>query len=181
MRKLYWLIGISIGVAILTGCVRVESTSPTEPSLPTSTSTPTAQTSPSPTAPRPQWTVVPISATHLAPTDAPAAPAASATPDPAWSDQITLAKQDLAQRLSTSSDQIELVDVQPMVWPDGALGCPQPGMEYTQVQQDGLLIRLRAGKMLYNYHSGHSRGPFLCEKPAPGVVPLPPPGGSIDN
>ena len=179
MRKSYWLIGISIGVTALIGCVRVESTSPTE--TPLSTSVPTTQPSPSPAAPTPQWTVVPISPTHVSPTDAPATPAVPATADPVWHDQTTQAKQDLAQQLSLDVDQIELVDVQPMVWPDGALGCPQPGMEYTQVQQDGLLIRLRVGKIIYNYHSGGGRGPFLCEKPAPGAVPLPPPGGSIDN
>ena len=178
MRKSYWLFGI-LGVAVLTGCNRVELPSPTEPPIPTPVAT--TRTSPSPIAPTPQWTVVPISPTYAPPTDTPATPAIPATADPAWQDQIALAKQDLAQRLSTSPDRIELVDVQPVVWPDGALGCPQPGMAYIQVQQDGLLIRLRAGKGTYNYHSGGSRGPFLCEKPVAGDKPLPPPGGPIDE
>jgi hypothetical protein len=96
--------------------------------------------------------------------------------DPSWQDQVTQAKEDLAQRLSVDVSQIELLEVKPVVWPDGALGCPQPGMAYIQVQQDGLLIRLQTGKATYNYHSGGGRGPFLCEKATGDAKPFPPPG-----
>jgi hypothetical protein len=51
------------------------------------------------------------------------------------------------------------------VWSDAGLGCPQPGMAYIQVPQDGYLIILRANNQLYNYHGG-GRGdnpPFLCQ------------------
>jgi hypothetical protein len=37
---------------------------------------------------------------------------------------------------------------------------------YTQVQVEGLLIRLRVGKRVYEYHSGGGRPPFLCEQPS---------------
>jgi hypothetical protein len=39
---------------------------------------------------------------------------------PAWEEQIAQAKRDLAQRLSIDVDQIELVEVQAVVWPDRA-------------------------------------------------------------
>ena len=74
------------------------------------------------------------------------------------------AKEDLAARLSISPEQIDLVEFRAVVWPDGALGCPQPGVAYTQVQVEGLLIRLRAGKQIYPYHSGGGTPPFLCEQ-----------------
>lgn len=83
--------------------------------------------------------------------------------DPANEAIATQAKQDLAQRLSVSTDQIDLVEVQSVSWPDGSLGCPQPGMMYTQMVVDGLLIRLRARGNIYEYHSGGSRAPFLCQ------------------
>jgi hypothetical protein len=77
------------------------------------------------------------------------------------------AKEDLAGRLSLEADkvdQIDLIEIKAVVWPDSSLGCPQPGMVYIQVQQDGLRIRLRVGKRIYSYHSGGSRLPFLCEQ-----------------
>ena len=108
------------------------------------------------------------------------------TPIPTPSNQslqklVTQAKEDLAKRLNIATDQIDLIELQSVVWPDGSLGCPQPGMGYIQVQVDGLLIRLRVGSRVYEYHSGGNRGPFLCEQPAgsaPGENGMMPPPGS---
>lgn len=80
--------------------------------------------------------------------------------------QIEYAVADLAQRLDIPADAVEVVEVELVTWPDGGLGCPQPGMAYTQVPQDGLLIRLQAGGETYEYHSGGGRDPFLCEQAA---------------
>lgn len=77
--------------------------------------------------------------------------------------QIALASADLARRLSFNPAQIQLVDAASVTWPDGSLGCPKPGMMYTQALVDGLRIRLRAGEQVYAYHSGGERPPFLCE------------------
>ena len=83
---------------------------------------------------------------------------------PALQRLVMQAREDLAQRLSIEVDQIELVEISAVVWPDGGLGCPQPGMAYTQVQQEGMRIRLRAGKRIYSYHSGGGHSLFLCEQ-----------------
>lgn len=77
---------------------------------------------------------------------------------------VLQAKEDLAGRLSITDDQIDLVELKAVVWPDGGLGCPEPGVAYTQVQHEGLLIRLRAGKRIYPYHSGGGTPPFLCKQ-----------------
>jgi hypothetical protein len=84
--------------------------------------------------------------------------------NPALQALVIQVKNDLAQRLGVEADQIDLVELTPVVWPDGSLGCPEPGMAYTQVQVEGLLIRLRAGKRIYAYHSGGGQPPFLCEQ-----------------
>lgn len=76
---------------------------------------------------------------------------------------VALSRADLARRLSLDPAQIELVDAASVTWPDGSLGCPKPGMMYTQALVDGLRIRLRAGDQVYVYHSGGERPPFLCE------------------
>ena len=77
---------------------------------------------------------------------------------------IDSAKDDLAQHLSVSVTQISVLEAKQVVWPDSSLGCPQPGMKYLQVPEDGALIRLQVDGVDYNYHIGGSRGLFLCEK-----------------
>ncbi len=77
--------------------------------------------------------------------------------------QLTQAIEDLAQRESISSTEIEVISVEEVVWPDSSLGCPQPGMRYRQVLQDGMRIILQAGGRQYAYHSGGKRAPFLCK------------------
>jgi hypothetical protein len=83
--------------------------------------------------------------------------------DPSLGKIVTQVKNNLAQRLGIEPEQIELVEAASVTWPDGSMGCPKPGMAYTQVQVDGLLIRLRAKDRIYEYHSGGARAPFLCE------------------
>jgi hypothetical protein len=75
---------------------------------------------------------------------------------------VIQAKEDLAARLSVPVDRIEVLEARSVVWPDASLGCPQPGMRYKQVQAEGVLIRLQANGRGYEYHSGGSRGLFLC-------------------
>lgn len=77
---------------------------------------------------------------------------------------VIQAKEDLATRLGIQPSEIELLSYEEVVWPDSSLGCPQPGMKYLQVPQDGALIRLSAQDQVYNYHSGGNRGVFLCEQ-----------------
>jgi hypothetical protein len=84
--------------------------------------------------------------------------------DPSLQRYVLQAEEDLARRTGIAIDQMTVLEVQPVTWPDGSLGCPQPGMAYTQVTVDGLLIRLHAGGRGYEYHSGGPRAPFLCEK-----------------
>jgi hypothetical protein len=89
-------------------------------------------------------------------------------------DQVARAIQDLASRLNITPEEIALVDVAEVVWRDGSLGCPQPGIMYTQALVDGMRIRLSAGEVIYHYHSSIRGQPFLCESPAPeGYLPGP--------
>lgn len=98
--------------------------------------------------------------------------------NPTQQEWINSAKQDLANRLNIDVDQVELVEFKFVIWPDAGLGCPQAGIAYKQIQQDGYLIRLQVGKRTYNYHGGgrSDRLPFLCENPLESDNLLPPPG-----
>ncbi len=85
------------------------------------------------------------------------------SPIPAGSESlVALVVQDLAQRQKISEDQISVISFETKVWPDGAYGCPQPGMMYIQVLTEGYLIQLQVGDELFNYHGGEGREPFLC-------------------
>lgn len=101
----------------------------------------------------------PAEETVTSPTDDP-----SAAPSPTG--QATRqAVADLADRLGMTPKEIEVVRVEEVVWRDGSLGCPEPGMMYTQALVDGSRIVLSAGGRTYEYHAGGPRPPFLCEKP----------------
>ncbi len=108
--------------------------------------------------------------------------------DPALEPLVQQARQDLAQRLNIAEDQITLIEAKAVVWPDASLGCPQPDMVYKQVPYDGALILLKVGEREYEYHSGGSRGLFLCEKSlktkkiTPNInIVIPPPMRSGDE
>jgi hypothetical protein len=105
----------------------------------------------------------------------------SASVSPGLQPFVDQALADLAERLSIEVEQIEVVEAKAVVWPDGSLGCPQPGLVYTQVQQEGYLIRLRVDRLVYDYHGGGypDRGPFLCEGVDSGRIV--PPSPSLDG
>ncbi|RMD79992.1 MAG: hypothetical protein D6823_03930 [Chloroflexi bacterium] len=138
---------------------------PITPPAPTATETPAAL--PPTVAPAATLapTILPIKETPMPIQPAPAPNAQPLTPpfDSFIQHQIDVAKQDLAQRSGIDVAAIEVTSVGAVTWPDGALGCPRPGMAYIQVLIDGLLILLRVGDQLYPYHSGDNQPPFLCE------------------
>ena len=78
---------------------------------------------------------------------------------------IDQAVEDLSSQIQVAREAVVVVSAETMVWPDGSLGCPEPGRSYTQVQVEGYLIRLLANDLIYNYHGGGSRQPFLCQVP----------------
>jgi hypothetical protein len=114
---------------------------------PTVTVTPPSSTEP-PDEPPPSATVTPPSPGDVAPGLAPF---------------VDTAVADLASQLGIGEGDITVIVAELVVWPDGALGCPQPGMEYTQVRVDGYRILLGAKGARFAYHGGGARGPFLCE------------------
>jgi hypothetical protein len=76
---------------------------------------------------------------------------------------IGQARDDLARRSSVPPDRIDVIEAAATVWPNSAMGCPQPGMAYLQVPSDGARILLEADGRRYAYHYGGRRGLFLCE------------------
>lgn len=77
---------------------------------------------------------------------------------------VTAARNDLATRLHTLPESIEVVEVREMTWKDTSLGCPKPDTVYAQILLEGFQIVLRISEQAYYYHSGPQQQPFLCEK-----------------
>lgn len=87
--------------------------------------------------------------------------------DPTLTPLVEFALADLSGRLGLDPSTVTVASARSLVWPDRSLGCPQPGMVYPQTPVDGTLIELLVDGRTYPYHSGGSRGPFLCVRISP--------------
>jgi hypothetical protein len=91
---------------------------------------------------------------------------------------VVPAREDLARRLGVDPEHLEVVSVEVVTWPDGSLGCPEPGMSYTQALVEGSKVVLGYEGRVYVYHAGDDDQPFLCpsDDKDGGHEFLPPPG-----
>jgi len=78
---------------------------------------------------------------------------------------------DLSERTGATLDQIKLVRAQAITWPDGSLGCPQPGVFYTQALVNGYWVVLEAGDREYDYRLADTGYFFVCQGGFPPVAP----------
>jgi len=83
--------------------------------------------------------------------------------------QVATAIADLVSRLGSSAGDIQVVVDEAVTWRDGSLGCPQPGMFYTQALVSGRRIVLEHSGISYSYHASREGDPFYCATP---VEPL---------
>lgn len=99
-------------------------------------------------------------------------------PDSAPETVVEKAILDLVARTGVSPESVTIVGAEAKTWSDGSLGCPQPGMSYTQALVDGSRVLLEADGRLYAYHAGSEGEPFLCESGEDdgGYDFVPPPG-----
>ncbi len=73
---------------------------------------------------------------------------------------------DLASRSGSDPSAITLIGAEAVLWNDGSLGCPQPGMVYPQVQIEGYRVILRIGDRDYDYRVGKGGSFMLCDQAA---------------
>ena len=87
-------------------------------------------------------------------------------------EQIAFSKQDLATRLGLEKDAVKVSGATPVNWRSGALGCPKPGVNYTDVLVPGAWIVLKADSVTYRYHAARGYEPFYCpdEQAEPPVL-----------
>ena len=108
------------------------------------------------------------------PTTAPTLQPSPTPPTTPTSDATTpvvlAAKTMLAEKSKTSIDTIQLVDIQPMQWPDSCLGVPQDGIMCAMHVVDGYRVILSINHLQYEVHSNQDGsqmmfvpGPLLTE------------------
>ena len=80
---------------------------------------------------------------------------------------------DLAESLDISDEEITVVQARDIVWNDGSLGCPQPGMMYIQVLTPGFQVVLHTDGQFYDYHTDQEKRFILCSEDGLSVDPIP--------
>lgn len=74
---------------------------------------------------------------------------------------------DAADRSGLDAAEIEELRAESTTWPDGSLGCPEPGQVYTQALVDGYHIVLDAAGDELDYRATTSGSFQLCEATGP--------------
>lgn len=92
-------------------------------------------------------------------------PATSTTTTPWDSPEVVAAMADLAARLGVPVADVTLEHTAEVTWRDGAIGCPEEGMAYTQALVPGYQIILEVDGEQYHYHGADGRDPRFCEDP----------------
>jgi hypothetical protein len=89
--------------------------------------------------------------------------------------QVILASilKEAAALSKVDRDQLVIARAQSVVWSDGSLGCPEPGMMYTQALVNGYWVIIEAGGKKYDFRVGRSGSFRLCP-PGRGQPPSQP-------
>lgn len=86
--------------------------------------------------------------------------------DPADVGYVTASIDLLAEATGADPADITIVGFEEIVWRDGSIGCPMPGMSYTQALVDGTRVALELDGTVYLFHVAGTGDPFLCQDPA---------------
>jgi hypothetical protein len=83
---------------------------------------------------------------------------------PEAQDLVDRAREDLAERIDVAPDRARLIQVEAVEWPDGSLGCPEPGKGYITMIIPGYRIVFEVDGERYEYHASQS-DVIWCENP----------------
>lgn len=112
-------------------------------------------------------TVYPVETVHASVT---IDPRAVGSLDPMLQEIVSLVTDDLNQRIGIAVENIHLLELESIEWPDSGLGCGQPGEVYLPVLTPGYRIALEADGQRYVYHTNTSNSFILCDEPRPIMI-----------
>jgi hypothetical protein len=74
---------------------------------------------------------------------------------------------DAAKHLDVPESSVVLTRAEQVTWSDGSLGCPQPGMGYSQALVPGYRIVARTAERELTYHTDTQATAVRCQEPLP--------------
>src|SRR6266542_4813408 len=75
---------------------------------------------------------------------------------------------ELGAELTRPPSDVQIESVEPVTWRDGSLGCPEPGMFYTQALVRGFRVILVVDDQRYDYRTGAGGIFRRCDVPPGG-------------
>lgn len=78
-------------------------------------------------------------------------------------EQLDAILADAANRTGAEVAEIAIARAEALTWPDGSLGCPEPGQAYTQALVDGYHVVLDAAGETLDYRATTAGSFRLCE------------------
>ena len=105
---------------------------------------------------------------RVEPAPVPAAKPVQADVPAATLDQL---RAELASQKGLAAEDVKVISVEAVNWPNGALGCARPGAMYTQAIVPGYRVVLEASGERYAYHASR-KGEFkLCNRKFGALAP----------
>jgi hypothetical protein len=75
---------------------------------------------------------------------------------------IRAAVDDAARRTGRAVVTLQVISSEAVTWPDGSLGCPEPGVTYTMAPVPGCRVRIQAGDTVLDYYTSRRGYLVLC-------------------
>ncbi len=75
---------------------------------------------------------------------------------------------DAAKRFKVAENSVVLTGGEQVTWSDGSLGCPQPGMLYTQMLVEGFRVIAKTPQGQLTYHTDSRGNAIICGPSATG-------------
>lgn len=79
--------------------------------------------------------------------------------------EVVAAIEDYAKRRDVAVEDVTVAGFAEVTWSDGSIGCPEPGMMYTQALVPGLQLVLEVDGELASYHAADGQPFFYCANP----------------
>ena len=79
---------------------------------------------------------------------------------------------DAAKRFNVAESAVVLTRAEQVTWPDGSLGCPEPGRMYTQMLVEGFRVSARTAEGELIYHTDSRGNVANCASGKPQQRPI---------
>lgn len=165
MRRTTWGVFVAVAAVLAIAGCGVEPTTPADETV-------SGPTTPGPSAIAPETPEPTVSdelqqpprRQRVQPTPVPTSQARPPAIGEVPRDLLAEVVADAASRARVRTGQVDVTRAEAVQWRDGSLGCPEPGMMYTQAIVDGYWVELRAGGEGYDYRLD-GRGNFrICDQ-----------------